>query len=113
MGFEQYIWEHIDYPTEAAVNYIRGTVYFSFIVTESGCIDAINVLQSPNKLLSVPTYEAVEKTECNWIPGDIDSIPSDIKIFSSINFGSPIPKSPYEFNTLSEALSSNTKTVRY
>ena len=71
---------------EAAVNRIQGKVDFSFQITSAGCIDSIQILNSPHELLSTEVIRVLEKTKCRWTPGSVNQIPVRTALSSSITF---------------------------
>ena len=66
-----FISKTIRYPREAAVEGIEGSVDFAFEIDSMGCINSIEIVQSPHELLSNALIKAISKTSCNWIPARI------------------------------------------
>lgn len=66
-AFYQFLGKEIRYPSNAQKNSIQGTVKLSFVVAESGEIQDITVLESPDSDLSREAIRVL-KYSANWLP---------------------------------------------
>lgn len=63
-----YLSENIEYPKKAQKKNIEGTVYIQFVVESDGSVTNIEVLRSPDPLLSEEAVRVVSEMP-NWKPG--------------------------------------------
>lgn len=66
-AFYQFLAKEIRYPADAQKNRIEGTVRLAFVVTTSGKIHDIDVVESPNSDLSREAVRVLQYSP-NWIP---------------------------------------------
>ena len=66
--FRKWVMEHLRYPQIAQENGIQGNVVVEFVINESGAVDRIKVLQSPDQSLSDAAIAAIQKSP-KWKPG--------------------------------------------
>lgn len=83
--FAQWINSRIVYPQKAVENGIQGYVIVEFEITKDGSISNINILKSPDKLLSDEVVR-VMNTAPAWIPGKQDGVPVSIKYSMPVSF---------------------------
>lgn len=72
------------YPIEARMNQISGTVYLSALIDETGSIAQLGVIESPSNTLSVASLEAVAKWK--YQPYLVDGTPTPVSTMITINF---------------------------
>lgn len=116
----RYFDKNIKYPPEAAKRNIQGTVVVHFVVTESGKVKKVKVVESADPLLD---KEAVRVTEAMpaWIPGEYGgrriSANYTLPIEFSLNRISrtvhvdKLPKFPGGYEALSIYLKDKLKTI--
>lgn len=64
----QFLATNTNYPSEAKVNNISGTVYVTFVVNKDGTIRDVRVIRGVTKLLDEEAIRVV-KLMPKWIPG--------------------------------------------
>jgi TonB family protein len=72
---EQYLTSKIEYPDEAVRSRDEGTEVVSFIVTSSGVIADINIVNSVSKEIDEAVIHALKTTNGMWIPGNNNEKP--------------------------------------
>ncbi len=72
---EQYLASIIEYPDEAIKSRNEGTEVVSFLVTSSGAIADINVVNSVSKEIDEAVISALKTTNGMWIPGSNNEKP--------------------------------------
>ncbi|HEY5123395.1 MAG TPA: energy transducer TonB, partial [Ignavibacteria bacterium] len=65
------IYANIDYPLEAKIRHMQGTVSIGFVVLKNGQIFGMRVLNYADKSLAKEAMRVVNMTSKNWIPGKI------------------------------------------
>jgi len=85
-NFKNYIIKYVEYPGYAREMGIEGTVVIAFQVNKKGCIDSLQVLNSPHEILSNASIKAVKKTKCKWTPGMNKGKPVDVWLTIPIYF---------------------------
>lgn len=83
--FAQWVNSRIVYPQKAIENGIQGNVIVEFEIKKDGSISNVNILKSPDKLLSEEVVRIME-TAPAWIPGKQDGVPVSIKYSMPISF---------------------------
>lgn len=69
-AFRQWVQMHIRYPAEALKEKLHGRVVTSFIVEKDGSVSNIEVLQTPDKLLSDEARRVIGNVPAGaWTPG--------------------------------------------
>jgi protein TonB len=66
--FRKWVMEHLRYPQIAQENGIQGNVVIEFVINESGAVDRIKVLQSPDQSLADAAIATLKKSP-KWKPG--------------------------------------------
>jgi protein TonB len=66
--FRKWVMEHLRYPQIALENGIQGNVVIEFVINESGAVDRIKVLQSPDQSLADAAIATLKKSP-KWKPG--------------------------------------------
>lgn len=69
-ALSNFIEKNIEYPKQAVIDNIQGTVMAEFVVCEDGSICNLNFINSPDKSLEEASRKALSKMP-NWIPGEI------------------------------------------
>lgn len=102
--FRQWLQMRIRYPQEAMKKKIQGRVVATFIIEKDGSLTNIDLLQSPDKLLSDEARRVLESTPAgSWTPGMQKGAPVRIKYTLPIDFrfhgsspddDTPQPKGP-------------------
>ena len=64
----QFLATNTNYPSEAKINNISGTVYVTFVVNKDGTIRDVRVVRGVTKLLDEEAIRVV-KLMPKWIPG--------------------------------------------
>jgi TonB family protein len=67
-AFRRFVARKVKYPTEAAMYGIQGRVIVEFCVNSKGEVVDINVVSSPNVLLSQAAIKTIKKSDL-WEPG--------------------------------------------
>jgi TonB family protein len=66
-GFEKYLADSIRYPDAAKKNAIKGIVQVEFTITKEGEVKNLNILSSPDKILSDEVLRVI-KSVPGWYP---------------------------------------------
>jgi len=66
--FRNWVQSNLRYPVEAQTKGIQGTVFVSFVIETDGTLSNIEIMQSPNKLLSDEAVRVVSSSP-KWTPG--------------------------------------------
>lgn len=69
----------IKYPLEALENNIAGDMILSVIINKRGEVDSLNIVNSPDMLLSTASILAFSQLKDDWSPCKINGIPVDKK----------------------------------
>jgi periplasmic protein TonB len=77
-----FLSSNIKYPSKALRNNIQGTVYCTLIISDSGYVTNVSILQSPSELLSKESIRVIELFP-QWTPG--------VKNNKNINFQYNLP----------------------
>lgn len=82
-----YAWlaKNMQYPVLASAQGIQGTVHLQFVVNTDGSIDEVNVMRSPDPILSKEAIRLVKKMP-KWIPASRDGQPLKSRFNLPINF---------------------------
>lgn len=84
-AMNQFIIDNVKYPDEARKNGIQGKVLVSFLVSSTGKLKNINVVESVNELLDKEAVRVISSMP-NWIPGEVDGKPVDMEMKLPIQF---------------------------
>ena len=69
--FRTWVQSHIQYPAEAAKQNIQGRVVVTFEIKADGSLSNLQVLQSPNELLSAEACRVINSAPAGaWTPGE-------------------------------------------
>ena len=66
--FPAWVAQNVEYPEQARIEGIQGRVILRFVIEKDGSLSNIEVLSSPNDMLSQAAIEALEKSP-KWTPG--------------------------------------------
>ena len=83
--FRKWVHDRLDYPEVARENNIQGKVTVQFVIERDGSLTNIEVLRTPDKLLSDETIRVL-KTSPKWEPGRQRNIPVRIRYTLPIDF---------------------------
>ena len=72
------------YPSTAKQNYIQGSVVFSALITESGKIESLEVISSPDESLTESASEAVK--QWTYSPYLVDGTAVKVETLITVNF---------------------------
>jgi hypothetical protein len=67
----------VRYPREAVINNIQGDVIISFIINKNGVLDSIEIIKSPDMVLSMPSILSMNFLDGNWSPCMVSNDPVD------------------------------------
>jgi len=87
-GFDDvvnYIISEVKYPEQAKKNGIQGKVFVSYVVTKTGKVENVEVVQSVNELLDAEAVRVVSSMG-NWEPGKKDGQVVNVKMVMPIMF---------------------------
>lgn len=86
VNIAEFLGEHIQYPEKAEKNKIEGKVVVKFKVSKEGKIRDVQVVKSPDELLSEEAIRVINLLP-PWIPGeDLKGEKMDVYITQPINF---------------------------
>jgi TonB family protein len=87
-GFDDvvnYILSEVKYPEQAKKNGIQGKVFVSYVVTKTGKIENVEVVQGVNEFLDAEAVRVVSSMG-NWTPGKLDGKAVNVKMVMPIMF---------------------------
>lgn len=84
-GLLDYVNKHLTYPPAAREHKIDGAVFLRFVVMKDGSITEVEVLKSPNDLLSAESVRLIS-TMPKWKPGYQDGVPVNVRMVLPIRF---------------------------
>ncbi len=67
LDFRNWATKQIKYPAEAKKNGVEGKVIATFVVEKDGSVGSVEILRSPNKLLSAETKRILQSSP-KWTP---------------------------------------------
>lgn len=79
-NFVEYLNSKITYPDICKENGIYGDVKVRFKINHKGCIDSIEVVESPDISLSYAVTSVLKKTKCKWIPAKLNGSPVSVHL---------------------------------
>lgn len=81
----KFIQTNIMYPPEAKEKGITGKVIISYIITETGAIDNVNIRESADPLLDLEALRVVKSLPA-WLPAKFKGVPVRVSYTIPINF---------------------------
>jgi TonB family protein len=84
-SFRTYIQQNLRYPKLAFKYKKSGTVHVSFIVTEDGSVDDVEVVRSVNKTLDKEAVRVIRNSP-KWKPGLKNGIPVNVNFTFPVSF---------------------------
>ena len=81
----EFIGNNIKYPNAAKKSSIKGTVYISFIIDETGTINNVNIKKSAHPILDEEALRVVHLMK-QWIPGEYKNKPVKVSFVLPIRF---------------------------
>ncbi|TKC12486.1 TonB family protein [Pedobacter polaris] len=84
-AFYQFLAKEIRYPVNAQKNSVQGTVRLSFVVTKTGKIQDISVIESPDNDLSREAVRVLQYSS-NWLPAKELGEPVNMKYTVPVRF---------------------------
>ena len=76
-ALQAYIAQNLEYPEEARVQAIEGSVVVKLVIDEAGQIYFSQVMESDHPLLEAPALKVFENMP-NWKPGEKDGVPTEM-----------------------------------
>lgn len=83
--FRKWVMSNMTYPKKAVKNNIQGRVVVKFVIDKDGSVTDIEVVKSPDKLLSDEAVRVV-KMSPKWTPGELDNSPVRVYFTIPIDF---------------------------
>lgn len=84
-GLRKFIFENLIYPHAAKVSKVTGTVYVSFIVEKSGCLNEKKILKGLGYGCDEEALRIVNIMPA-WIPGKVNGLPQRVRFVMPITF---------------------------
>ena len=84
-NFRNWVMSQLRYPALAAENDIQGQVVVSFVIEKDGTLSNINVLQSPDRLLTEETVRVLKESP-KWEPGRQRTTPVRVSFNMPVQF---------------------------
>ena len=81
----EFVSKHMQYPQEAVEREIQGVVYVGFVVERDGSVSNIEVLRTPDPLLSKVAIDIIRKLP-NYTPGMQRGEPVRVKMVLPVRF---------------------------
>lgn len=83
--FRDWVQKNVVYPEMAQANNIQGTVTLTFVVNTAGEVVDVEIVSSPDKLLSDAALKAVRSSP-KWTPGMQSNRPQAVKMSIPVQF---------------------------
>lgn len=87
-GLDQYVRQHLTYPTEAVIDKIEGTVVLELTITKQGKVKDVSINQSLHPLLDAEAMRLAHQMP-TWIPATFDRKKIDKRVLVPIEFHLP------------------------
>jgi protein TonB len=84
-AFRQWVMKKVVYPQEAQDNGIQGRVYLTFVVERDGTVSTVNIVRTPDELLSKAASDAILASP-KWSPGLQRGRPVRVRFSIYLNF---------------------------
>lgn len=81
----QYLIKNVNYPADAKQKGIQGKVFVKFVVTKSGKVSQVAVVEPVNPLLDAEAIRVVSAMP-DWTPGKVNGKTADIQMTVPIQF---------------------------
>lgn len=85
-SFHYWVHSQVTYPKAAIKNNIQGTVTVTFVIEKDGTVSNIEVVSSPNTLLSDEAVRVVKLSSTLWTPGKQRNTPVRSRMETPIEF---------------------------
>ena len=85
-NYEKYIRKASNYPHNAYIKGLEGTVYVSFVVTKEGDVKDVFISSSSNNVFNAEAVRVIEKTSGRWKPGEVDKQPVNTRMVLPVKF---------------------------
>lgn len=93
----QLIYETVKYPITAIRANIEGDVILSMRISSAGLMDSLNLVQSPNQLLTYSALTAMEALSGNWTPTVMDDQPISKNYLMVFRFRKYLNSAPVDY----------------
>ena len=85
--FEEWVSAHLSYPAKAAVNHIQGKVVLSFIISETGDVKNVKVIEGLNGEFNAEAVRVVSSSP-KWTPAMKQGKPMATELLYTVTFTS-------------------------
>ena len=87
------------YPRGLMGENSQGDVIYSFVINKDGQLENLLLESSPDNILSVSTYEALQKMENKWSPTKLNNVAIDRKYTVVFRYRSYLNTKPTEYKS--------------
>jgi TonB family protein len=84
-GFVNYIAQNIEYPEDARLNGIEGTVVVQFTVEKNGRLSNVHVVNKVHPSLDFEALKTIKSSPI-WFPGTINHQPASVQLSCPVSF---------------------------
>lgn len=85
-SFNYWVTRNIKYPKAAVKNNIQGQVKIRFVIEKDGSISNIEVVSSPNPILSEEALRVIKQSPAEWTPGKQRNNPVRVRFEIPVDF---------------------------
>ena len=85
-SFNYWVARNIKYPKAAIKNNIQGQVKIRFVIEKDGSISNIEVVSSPNPILSEEALRVIKESPAEWTPGKQRNVPVRVRFEIPVDF---------------------------
>lgn len=85
-SFNYWVARNIKYPKAAVKNNIQGQVKIRFVIEKDGSISNIEVVSSPNPILSEEALRVIKQSPAEWTPGKQRNTPVRVRFEIPVDF---------------------------
>lgn len=100
--FEEWVSTHLSYPAKAAVNHIQGKVVLSFIISETGDVKNVKVIEGLNGEFNAEAVRVVSSSP-KWTPAMKQGKPIATELLVPFSFKSDSTAEAIELNVHADA----------
>ena len=99
----KFLLKNTRYPMGRMGNNSEGDVIYSFVINKNGQLENMLLEGSPDNVLSVSTYEALQKMDNNWSPARLNNNAIDKKYTVIFRYRSYLNTKPTEYKSRIES----------
>lgn len=94
-----FLLKNTRYPRGSMGENSQGDVIYSFVINKDGQLENLLLESSPDNILSVSTYEVLQKMENKWSPTKLNNVAIDRKYTVVFRYRSYLNSKPTEYKS--------------